>query len=95
MTKTTNNSGGHNSSSGSTGGPPLIPGVLPALHSAGPLGPFAPPDIAAALAAEPELRGALTLSRRVGGLLLKAEEAETAAIAAAADDLLQRDFRCV
>ena len=39
------------------------------------------------------MRGALATSRRVGALLLKAEEGEMEAVAAAADDLIKREYR--
>lgn len=58
------------------------------MLGAGLLPQLGPPDLGGGLALEPELRGALAASRRVGGLLLKAEEREAAAIAVAAQKLL-------
>lgn len=46
-----------------------------------------------AFSLDPELRGALAASRRVGSLLLKAEEQEMEKVAAAADDLIRREYR--
>lgn len=46
-----------------------------------------------AFSLEPELRGALSASRRVGPLLLKAEEGEVQRVAAAAEELLRREYR--
>jgi len=55
--------------------------------------PIMPQDLAATFSLEPELRGALVNSRRVGALLLKAEEQEAASVAAAADELIKREYR--
>jgi hypothetical protein len=68
-------------------------GGLPSLL-AGRLGPpLVPGELGATFSLEPEVRSALATSRRVGALLLKAEEQEMAAVAAAADDLLKREYR--
>ncbi|KIZ06621.1 hypothetical protein MNEG_1323 [Monoraphidium neglectum] len=53
--------------------------------------PLTPPDMTA-FSLDPELRGALAASRRVGSLLLKAEEQEMEKVAAAADDLIRREY---
>lgn len=78
------------------GGVQLPPGIMGLPGGIGGGGGGGGGDAAAAsLASEPEVRAALDASRRVGALLLKAEERETAALATAADELLKREFRCV
>lgn len=67
-----------------------LPGGLPGLPRV-PLLPAAAPP---AFGLDPDVRGALSASRRVGALLLKAEDGELAAVAAAADELLARDKGC-
>lgn len=61
-----------------------------------PLGrlPIVPADLASSLAMEPDVRGALVASRRVGALLIKAEEQEVQRVAAAADELIKQEYRC-
>jgi hypothetical protein len=53
-----------------------------------------PSDLATTFSLEPELRSAIATSRRVGALLLKAEEQEMAAVAAAAEELISKEYRC-
>jgi hypothetical protein len=55
--------------------------------------PMLGPDLGSTFSLEPEVRGALLASRRVGALLLKVEEQEAAAVAEAADALIKREYR--
>ena len=55
--------------------------------------PLVPGDVRGLLSVGPEVRQALAASRRVGGMLLKAEEEEAARLAAFADEVAQRHTR--
>ncbi|KAI8476500.1 MAG: hypothetical protein J3K34DRAFT_400593 [Monoraphidium minutum] len=69
-------------------GPPQLPGIPGLAGLALPPGGLDP----GAFSLEPELRGALVPSRRVGLLLLKAEDTEMGKVAAAADELIAREY---
>ncbi len=55
--------------------------------------PLIPGDIAAALAVDPEVRRALTTSKRLGSLLLKAEGEESQQVAQMAEELVKQEYR--